>query len=106
LLCSTHLDEGIACIQDRHTHVELVALQPKVLLKAIQPGIGDGVLVELVHEVHAEDDGHDEGVQTSDELSLLWRLCRARTELIHVDISFDGGTLLGDLDMLKRRLVD
>jgi hypothetical protein len=61
----------------------LARLKSEVLLERVKPSVGDGVLIDLVHEVHAEEDWHDEGVQFLNELLPLGALLQLGTELIH-----------------------
>jgi hypothetical protein len=77
------LDDRVPDIEDRHANVELARLKGEVLLERVEPSVGDGVLIDLVHEVHAEEDWHNEGVQFLNELLLLGALLQLGTELIH-----------------------
>jgi hypothetical protein len=77
------LDDRVPDIEDRHANVELARLKGEVLLERVEPSVGDGVLIDLVHEVHAEEDWHNKGVQFLNELLLLGALLQLGTELIH-----------------------
>jgi hypothetical protein len=77
------LDDRVPDVEDRHANVELARLKGEVLLERVEPSVGDGVLIDLVHEVHAEEDWHNEGVQFLNELLLLGALLQLGTELIH-----------------------
>ena len=68
---STCLDQGITSVKNRNTDVELVSDETEILFKAVQTSVCDSILVELVHEVHAEDNRHDMPIELSNEFRLL-----------------------------------
>lgn len=101
---STNLDQSITSVKDRNADVKLVAFEAKFLFESVQTSIRDGVLVEFVHKVHAEDDGHDKGVESLDERFLFKRVDGASSKVVGWPIFFNRfgflelivlGTVLG-----------
>jgi len=68
---NTCLNQGITSIKHGNTDVELVTDESQVFLETIKSGIGDSVLIELVHEVHGKHNRHDVPIEFSNELGLF-----------------------------------
>lgn len=80
--CSTCLNQGIPCIKHGNTDIEMVPGKSQVLLESVESGVGDGILVELVHEVHAEHDRHNVPIEFSNEFGLFRCVKCVGTEMI------------------------
>lgn len=102
-----YLDEGVPGVENGDTDVELIASEAQVLLKMVESSIGNGVLVKLVHEVHAEDDWHNVPIELAEQSPLFFRVLGVGTELVGLDI---GIVVLWDflnvLNMVDTDLVD
>jgi len=81
---STCLDQGISSIKNGNTDVELVPDESQVLLESVESGVGDSVLVELVHEVHAEHDRHNVPIELSNKFCLFWCVKCVGTKMIRL----------------------
>lgn len=68
----TYLDQGVAGVENGDTDVELVTSEAEVLFERVESSVGNCILVELVHEVHAEDDGHNVPIQLAEQSSFLF----------------------------------
>ena len=82
--CSTCLNQGIPCIKHGNTDIELVPDESQVLLESVESGVGDSVLVELVHEVHAEHDRHNVPIEFPDKFGLFWCVKCVGTKMIRL----------------------
>lgn len=102
-----YLDEGVPGVENGDTDVELIASEAQVLLEIVESSVGNGILIKLVHEIHAEDDWHNVPIKLAEQSPLFFRVLGVGTELVGFDI---GIVVLWDfldvLNMVDTDLVD
>jgi hypothetical protein len=86
----TCLDQSITCVEDRDTDVELVADEAELRLETVQSGVGDSILVELVHKVHTENNRHNVPVEFANKSCFFGGVKGVGTEVVRLAFGLFG----------------